>query len=399
MRIIASSLVLVIVTAIYAEDWAKWRGPNNNGISSETKFDPKALSPAPKILWKTEVGEGYASVSVCGKMLYTMGNQGNRDTVYCLNAETGEKVWTHSYPCPAGSYPGTRATPVVDGDKVYTVSRDGHTFCLDAEKGTVIWKSELPALDIKKPKWGLASSPCIFKDLLIINTGLCGMALNKETGAVVWKSSGESSGGYATPVVYTHKDKYYAAIFGSESLYVVDINTGRPQWALPWPTKYGVNASDPIVDGGRMFISSGYDQGCALLDLQAGRPKVVWQNKNMRNHFSSTLLIDGYLYGIDGQAWGGAKLKCLDFKTGAQMWEHDLEFGNLIAADGKLIVLNHTGILFIAKASPTSYQELARAQVITIEKRGATCWTAPVLCRGLIYCRSSGGDLVCVDVR
>ena len=376
------------------EDWPQWRGPNRDGTTQESAWRATALADGPKVVWRKDVGVGYSAVSIKGKFLYTMGNVGNRDIVYGLDVATGAELWQHSYECGTGSYAGPRATPVVDGGLVYTLSRDGHVFCLDATTGAVRWQKHLRTdLKVGLPTWGLAASPWVEGDRVLLNAGVHGIALNKLTGATVW-SSAPGTGGYAAPVVYRQGGKSCVAVFGAQAIYGVALKTGQQLWSYTWVTKHNVNAADPIVRDGKVFITSGYQKGCVLLDISGDAPQVVWQNNAMQSHFSSVVYLAGYLYGIDGNTGGGA-LRCLDFKTGAEAWSQNLGFGSLIAAGGKLVVLNERGVLIIADAVPTGFREHSRAQVL----QGGKSWTAPVLCRGMIYARNDKGALVCVDMR
>jgi len=374
-------------------DWPRWRGPDGNGISDESDWNPAALAAGPKIAWKENVGGGYSSVAVKWPYLYTMGNMEKQDSVYCFKADTGEEVWRHSYRCKSGSYPGPRATPAVEGASVYTVSRQGEVFCLDAARGDVKWSVNIVSkFGAKPPKWGHSGSPYLEGDMLILNAGEAGLALNRNTGARIWASE-SGIGAYATPVLCRNGDRQIALLFAKKALIAVDSRTGERAWSVPWVTSWDVNAADPIVDGSNIMISSGYKKGCALLDVSAGEPKVVWQNTLMRNHFSSSVLLDGHVYGIDGNA-GKGMLRCMEFATGAEKWSEDLGFGGLMAAGGKLIVLNERGGLFIAEAEPESYKELSRGKLPSRPR----FWTAPVLCGGRIYCRNDKGDLFCVDM-
>jgi outer membrane protein assembly factor BamB len=176
----------------------------------------------------------------------------------------------------------------------------------------------------------------------------------------------------------------------------VDSQTGKEQWRIHWLTQYGVNAADPVIDGDRVFISTGYGKGAALLKPGAGpEPEVVWKSRVLRTQVDSAILIEGYLYGGDGDASDNPTLKCVDIADGKEEWADSGEsVGALTAADGKLIVLGDHGELMIAPASPKGFQPTARAQVL-----GGKCWTAPVLANGFIYCRNSHGAVVSVDVR
>jgi len=376
-------------------DWPRWRGPEGNGISTETEWNPEALLQGPRIVWKVNVGIGYSCIAIKGSSLYTMGNRKGQDTVYCLDATTGRMVWKYSYPCSPGQYPGPHATPTVDGSVVYTLSKKGHLFCFSADKGKVQWQRNIVQdFNVRPPTWGLAGSPVVEGELLILNAGVSGLALNKKTGTKVWLSK-PGVGGYATPVIYDHKGNRYAAIFGQKAIYGVEVKTGRKAWSYPWITTHNVNAADPLVYENRVFISSNYGSGCALLDISYHKPKLIWKNNNINSHFSAFILIDGYIYGNDGFAGSSRGVfRCLDIETGKEMWGKGLGFGSLIAADGKLILLNEKGNLFIVKATPSSYQEISSARSVL----SRTCWTPPVLCKGMIYCRNHRGDLVCIDV-
>lgn len=394
----ATRLLLLgaLVCGTATADWPRWRGPKGSGISTEKDWSPKALLPAPTVAWKTNVGAGYAAVSVKDKLLYTLGNVDGKDTVVCLKADTGEPVWKHEYACAPGSYPGPRATPLVDDGLVYTLSREGHLFCLDAKTGAVKWQKNLVSdLQATNIGWGFSGSPCLDGKLLLINAGIRGIALDKATGDVVW-STAPGAGGYATPIPYqTDGGKRCAVVFGQKKVYGVDLKDGAELWSSGWETSYDVNAADPIVAGNRVFITSGYGKGCALLEVGAAKgARLEWQNQALRSHFSSAVLLDGHLYGIDGNA-GKGDLVCLEFKTGAEKWRKSTGFGSLVVADGKLIVLTENGGLLIADASPADYRELAAAKGVL----GKTCWTMPVLCDGRLYCRNEKGDLVCLDLR
>jgi outer membrane protein assembly factor BamB len=378
-----------------AADWSIWRGPARNGIADETNWNPAAIDGGAKIAWKKNVGQGYSAVSVDSGRLFTMGNRQKRDTISCLAARTGTPVWEHSYACKPGSYPGPRATPVLDGGNVYTLGRDGQLLCLGADDGKVIWERNVrDEFGAKAVRWGFASSPYIDGDVVLVNVGRYGVAVNKKDGKKVWASPSDTCG-YATPVLFDHGGQRIAAMFGAKALYAVDAGSGKLLWSVGWETSYDVNAADPIVSGDRVFISSGYNRGGTLLEMGPAGAKKLWENKNMRCHFGTCVLLEGYLYGIDGNT-GKGSLKCVEFSTGKVVWEQKLGFGALMLAGRRLIVLNERGQLFIADAVPTGYKELS--QCLALPSKGAKCWTAPVLCNGYIYCRNSRGDMVAVDV-
>jgi outer membrane protein assembly factor BamB len=378
-----------------AADWPRYRGPNLNGISTESGWSVAWPDTGPKQLWKASVGIGFSSISVADGRAYTMGNQSDQDTVYAFDAATGKLLWKHAYACkldPNAYEGGPSATPTVDGGRVYTLSKQGDLFCLEAATGKVVWSTNLAKeLGARVPRWGFSSSPLVHGDSIFVNVGTRGTALHKNTGKVIW-TTGNGAAGYSSLVPFNIGGTQGLAMFAAQSVVAVDPEGGKELWSYPWKTSYDVNAADPIISGDYVFISSGYNHGAALLQIVDGKPRLIWQNKQMRNQHNNSVLIDGALYGVDGDS--NSDLKCVDFMTGEVRWaQKGLGKGALMAADGKLIVLGEKGELVIAAADPTAFKPLARWQVL-----GGKCWTMPVLSHGRIYCRNARGDLVCVDV-
>jgi outer membrane protein assembly factor BamB len=381
-------LVGITVSAV-ADDWHTWRGPNGNGISEESGWNAESASS----LWKKELGVGYSSVSVKGSRLYTMGNLEEEDVVYCLDAKTGREIWTYAYACSVGKYKGPRATPVVDGGNLYTVSRDGLVHCLDAESGKVRWKTDaLQKSGNENIRWGIATSAIIEGNLILLNIGDSGMALDKSTGKVEWKSKGQCS--YASPVVFDHKGKRLGAIFSAPGLFIVDVKTGKVIADIQWETKYDINGADPLMIDEKIFISSGYNRGCALFDFSSGKLKKLWESDILKNQFSSSVYSEGYIYGVDGQTKKKGFVRCIDVKDGSEKWDMPIGFGSLVAADGKLIALGEKGTLYFAEMAPEKYHEISTFETGLSQ----LCWTPPVLANGVVYCRNDKGTLVAVDV-
>jgi outer membrane protein assembly factor BamB len=333
-------------------------------------------------------------MTVAGGRLFTLGNSGRDDVLVCLDAKTGESVWRYTYPCSKGSHGGPRATPVVVEDRVYALSREGLAYCVKAGNGEAVWTADLTEVaDARAPRWGFAGSAWIEGDMVLFNAGRSGAALEKATGRKVWASE-SGIGGYATPVAFDAGGRRLAGVFGKEDFYVVKVQDGAVVGSFPWKTSWDVNAADPIPLGDRIFISSGYKHGCALLEVGADGLKRVWENDRMCSHFSTPVLVDGAVYGCDGNTGRGA-LVCLDPATGREYWRRETGFGSLICAGGKIIFLEERGTLIVAQAVKDGYREVARATGV-LDK---TCWTSPVLAGGRIFCRNHDGDLVCVDVR
>ncbi|MDY7011082.1 MAG: PQQ-binding-like beta-propeller repeat protein [Planctomycetota bacterium] len=395
MPFIVVSAVFFSIAAVRADaaDWPNWRGPNHNGISGERGWMKAWLEEEPKVLWEKSVGVGYSSVAVVGDRVYTMGNKDGSDIVWCLNADTGTEVWKHSYSCPrdpAGGYSGPRATPTVNGKHVFTMSHNGQVLCLDADSGEVAWNKNVPKeLNAGIPQWGLAGSPLVAGKEVILNVGTAGVALDKTTGKIVWRTGGGMAG-YATPVLFEAGGREYLVVSGATSIAIVNAANGDLIDKYAWRNSSQVNAADPIISGDKIFISADYGKGCALLKFSGDNLNEVWRNKEMRNHFNSCVLWKGHLYGFDKSG-----LKCMDFATGGVKWSRR-GFGresSLMIADGKMIMMEERGTLVVAEPSPNGYKELARKRVLS-----GTCWTTPVLSGGRIFCRNHQGTLLCLKV-
>jgi outer membrane protein assembly factor BamB len=378
-----------------AAEWPNWRGPNHNGVSTEKGWLTDWPKEGPKELWKAELGPSHSSVAVLAGKVYTMGRNAKRDAVLCLNADTGATVWKHSYLAEDSDYGGgPRATPAVDGKAVYTVSADGQAFCLDAASGQVIWKKNLQKeLDLVLPLHSFSSSPVLEGELLLLNMGTSGLAVDKKTGHVVWKSEGDSS--YSSPVPFTLAGKRCVALFATTQLAVVDLANGQRITSYEWKTRDNANCADPVIVGNSIFISSSYGRGCALIDVGGGSAALLWK-KGFECHYASPVLVGDCLYMLAVSGWLKADLVCVSVQDGSVRWTHkDVGSGGLMVADGKLIVLSRGGDLILAEVSPTAYTEIARAKVFS----AGACWNSPVLCSGHIYARNEKGTLVCLDLR
>ena len=393
IQLLTIGLTLTTLTTP-AADWPRWRGSNFDGITTESiRFETWGVD-GPKQLWKAKVGTGWSSLSVADGRAYTMGNTEETDSVYALDATTGAELWKHSYPCSSkdpNGYPGTRSTPTVDDDRVYSVSRQGHLFCLDAKSGKVIWsKNFVTDFKSKIPTWGFAGSPLVEKEMLIVEAAAAGaavVALNKRTGQVLWQNGNEGAG-YGSPVPYTLENERGVVVFNPAGLTARRVSDGKLLWHFPWTTSYDVNAATPLVIGDKFFISSGYNTGCALIQLTNNKPKVLWTNKNMRNQFASCVYLKDYLYGFDD-----GELRCLDFKTGESKWSSGrYGKGSSILAGQTLLAFSDKGLLAAVEASPGGFKELASTQILG----GKSTWIVPVLANGRIYARSLE-NLVCLD--
>ena len=381
-----------------AADWPNYRGANYDGVSSETGWSSSWPAGGPKVLWQRSIGAGFASMAVSNERVYAMGNIDDHDILYCFDANTGNEIWKTSYPCPLlnkNHEGGPCATPTVEGDAIYTLSKNGDAIRFKAATGDIVWHKRLNKdMGFRHPTWHFSSSPLLMDNLVILNVGTYGVALNKADGSLVWHN-GKGACGYASGVPCTMDGQEGVAMAVSQEVVGLNPTTGKVLWKFPWKTAYVINSADTIVSGDTVFISSGYNKGCALYKINGSKVTEIWRNKNMRNHINCTVLWQGHLYGFDGQVGGGGKLTCVDFKSGQKKWSQDgMGTGSLMLADSKLIILGERGKLVIAEASPQGYKELASAQILPKTK----CWTVPVLANGKIYARSAAGHFVCVDV-
>jgi outer membrane protein assembly factor BamB len=391
--------LLLFDVDVCAADWPQYRGPSQNGVAAES-LPPTISKAEPRELWKAALGIGTSGIAVANGRAYSMGNERDKDVVRCLEARTGREVWKHSYPLALDKRMfegGPAATPTVDGNFVYTVSHQGDLWCLDAATGRKIWyKHYQKDFGGNRPQWGFAGSPLVEGNLLICDVGArrgSTIALDKTNGTLVWKS-GNDGAGYATPVAATIAGRRTIVMFKANALVGLDAKDGRELWRSPWKTSYDVNAATPLVIRDTIFISSGYNSGCALVALEGGKAREVWRNKNLKAHINSPVAVNDHVYGVDDQV-GGGRLVCLDLANGKLAWhERGVSGGALIAADAKLIVVSEKGELVIAEANPVDFKPLARAQVL-----GGRCWVQPTLANGLLYVKNNAGDLVCLELK
>ncbi len=409
VKLLSAVLATLFLGQVPALDWPQWRGPATNGISAETAWNPAALS-APKVTWRAKIGRGHSAVSVSGGFAYTMGenilNAGGKtsyeEVIYCLDANTGKVVWRYAYPCQLRTWPGPGGTPAVEGGFVYTLGRDGDLLCLNARNGRVIWKRNIVTDNLARlPEWQHTSSPAVFGELLLVNGSKRGIGFHKRTGKTVWTSE-VTAGGLSTPILFDQGGKRLAAINGAGELNAVEAATGKLVWSYPW-----ASYCDPLFIGQQVFLcGNGRGAGCAMLDLSAGTPRKVWESPNLRGGFITGVHINGYIYNI-GTMGRAQTLVCLEAKTGTVKWQTPIagEWGALSAANGKLLVLDGQGNLFIVEASPAKYTVASRFRVFNIppapgqqQQHLHTCWTAPVLANGKIYVRDTNGNVACIDV-
>ncbi len=387
-----------------ASDWPIFRGPQHNGISDERHWGEDWANCSMKVRWTQSVGLGASSVAVVDGRLYTMGNSELQvgsakrcDVVYCLDANSGAQLWSHSYVAalaPNSYEGGTNTTPTVAGDRVYTLSKQGLACCFDAKTGEVLWQVDLVAKHgVKAPEWYFGGSPYPYGDLVIYNAGTRGLALHASDGTLAWKT-GTAVPGYSTPVPFDCNGQHLLVMGGARTFAAIEPLTGKVVWEYPWDTSLPANIADAVVDGNDLFFSSGYGEGSALVKVSGTRVSQAWFQIKMQTVYSAAVLWQGHLYGSTDN---GKTLMCLEFRTGNVIWRGGPSGNSCVTlADGRLIVLSYGGELSIAKASPAGYVAAVKSQVLAAN---SICRTAPVLANGKIYVRSSSpGTLACVEL-
>jgi outer membrane protein assembly factor BamB len=397
--LLAAASVSLGLHSAFGDDWPQWRGPKEDGISRETGLLSEWPEKGPAELWRVPLGSGFSAVSVVGDRAFTLFGSDQGEFAAAFNVADGKPLWK----TPLGgllknaSYgDGPRATPTVDVGRVYAMSGMGMLMCIDAATGKRLWAADLLELrGGKPPEYGFAASPIIVGEKVIAVTGAGAgkslVAYDKVSGKILWTSLDDRIG-YSTPLEVTIDGVSQLIVLMGEALVSVSPADGKEYWRQPWKTELDANVATPIVSGNRLFISTGYSTGCALFELavNGGRPaaKKLWANKEMKNYFSTSVLVDGYLYGFNNN-----KLTCLDFRSGKTKWKTGgFNRGSLIAADGKLIVYGEQGLLALAEVSPDSYKELARFKFCDEQT-----WTVPTLSGGRLFLRNEK-ELACLKV-
>lgn len=391
---------LVIPIFLFSEnapstDWPQYRGMNRDGISRETGLLKTWPETGPKVVWKAEIGPAYSAIAVSSGRLFTMDSKGTDEFVVCFDAASGKELWRYrndaSFDNDQGN--GPRSTPVVDGNMVYALGALGQLTALSAQDGKKIWAHNLKTeFGSEIPQWGTSTQPLVEKDLLIVDvggdSGQSIMAFHKKNGSVQWKTHTDKQG-YSTPIAVTVNGVRQILVFTGTTLVSVS-PTGNVLWKYPWRTSWDANIASPVfVAPDKVFVSTSYDVGAALVQIKGNSVQEIWKSRIMKNHFNSSVVDGNNLYGFDD-----ATLKCIDVLTGAEKWKQSgFGKGSLILADGHLIVLSERGKLALVEATPTAYKEAASYQALD-----GKCWTMPTLANGKLYLRNQK-SLVSLDLK
>jgi outer membrane protein assembly factor BamB len=377
-------------------DWTNWRGENFEGKSS-TKGIQTDWSKGLKKIWQVNylcqdnATASWSSPVIQGNRLIVPGRDENNDLVFCIHAETGKLIWLGSYPAKATNShgPGSRTTPFISEDKVYTFGRSGDLVCWQVEDGKLLWHKNVKDEGGAEPQWGFSSTPLVFEDKVIVQGGGTALviAYNKLTGNVLWKSmNGEA--GYAAGITMNIEAEMKLLIYQGTGLSCLNSGDGKELWTAPWATEYFVNATTPIVSGDLIFHTSGYKMGCEALKISENGYTVLWKNNVMEAQHSDPILINGYLYGYSGESSrNNGQFKCIEMVSGKEMWStSEIGQGTTTFADGHLICLDIKGNLFLIKPDPSGFKMLGSIRH-AIEDVKNPAWTVPVVANGKLYLR------------
>jgi len=379
--------------------WTNFRGPKRDGKYDETTISTNWPAKGLPLIWKEPLGVGHGSFSIADGKAYTMEQRRNQEVVAAYDPGTGRELWTQKwnaeYTDSTGD--GPRATPTWDQGRLYALGATGELRCLDANTGGVIWgKNILSDNRASNLPWAMAASPLIVDDKVIVlpggASGKSVVAYNKMTGAPVWKVLDDQQA-YVSPMLVELAGRRQIVVVSSWRVVGLVPENGSLLWSYKWDTDNGINVSQPIiVDKSRFFISSGYGKGAALVEVKGSgntyTATTVWENTNMKNKFNSSVLYNGYIYGLDEGI-----LVCLDVNTGERKWkEGRYGYGQIILAGSHLIVTSDQGGVALVKASPDKYTELAR--FVALE--GQT-WNYPAIADGRLLVRNSN-EMAAFDI-
>jgi outer membrane protein assembly factor BamB len=399
--VVASILCLslpAVVSNRVLDDWPQWRGPNRDGISAERGLLKDWPQGGPPLAWRaTGAGEGYSSFALSQGRLYTLGARGDTEYVLAYDEASGKRLWetAHGRRFNNDRGDGPRATPTIEGDRVYAFGASGDLSVLDAASGKLLWSiNVLKQYRGSNISWGLSESPLVLNDRILVNAGGTIVALKKTDGSLIWKSDGDQPG-YSSAVVQKSGDVSQAIFFTSQRALGVDINSGRHLWSYSQVANNVANIATPIVRGNRVFLSSDYGTGSALLELTSSgsdvRAREVYFTRQMKNHHATSVLVGDYLYGFDSSI-----LTALKFDTGEVAWQNrSVGKGSLVFADQRLYLFSERGVVGLAEASPAAYREHGRFELKT---GNLPTWSHPIVAGGKLYLRDQD-TIYAYDVR
>jgi outer membrane protein assembly factor BamB len=403
--VIADGQALVLAQSAL---WPQFLGPNRNGISPATDVMTQWPAGGPEVLWRAEGGVGMSGISVSDNFAITMWNSSAGQVVVALNPATGKQIWStplsRNYENAMGN--GPRATPAISGDQVYAFTGDGILACLKLDDGKVVWSENVVAgVGGKAAEYGMACSPLIIGDLVIVTAGGQGsavVAVDASTGKTRWTAV-DGTPGYSSPALLKVAGEDQVVAFTGQGLSGINPGSGAVLWQYPFKTPYDCNTVTPIEVDGKIFIAAGENHGCVMLAVTRNDSgysvNEVWESTNvksvMRNEWQTSVLIDGFLYGFDnvGSAGPVTHLTCVNAKTGQTVWrENRFGKGNLVAANGILWITTMKGEFVMVKATASGFEELGRKQIFGKTRQAVS------IADGNAYIRDDA-QVVCIKIK
>jgi outer membrane protein assembly factor BamB len=389
-------------------DFPEYRGRKRDGVLRGPGLSRDWQSQPPRRLWRQPCGGGYAAFAVVGNAAVTIEQREdedgqNKEVVVCYDTDTGKQRWTYAYPALFAEWmggPGPRATPTIAGEEVFSLGATGQLVCLELRTGKYRWSTDI-LKDNDNLKWGMSGSPLVYDDVVVVNPGSqrasargrAVVAYRRDNGKEVWRG-GAARAGYCSPMLATLANERQVLIFDAEGVAGYGAQTGKELWRYPWVTQEGINVAQPIVvEGDRVFISSGYGVGGAMLQVaqEGGKWSVrpLWQSVKMACKFSNPVAYQGYLYGLSE-----GTLVCLDQKTGQRQWRGErYGHGQLLLSGDLLLVLSEEGELILVEATPAENRVLA---TFPNALKGKT-WNNPALAEGRLYIRNHN-EMACYEL-
>jgi outer membrane protein assembly factor BamB len=383
-------------SGIKGESWLTWGGPRADFTVRSSSLiggpDGKWISAPPARLWERPLGEGYSPIAEENGVLYTAYRIGSQDVVIALDAATGKTRWEHAYEAPFRSAyseevgPGPYAMPQVVGDRVISASGAGQIHSLDKKTGKPVWSHDLyREFGGNRLEFGYSSHARPYKDSLLVLAGGNGSAilrLRQTDGSVIWKRHSLSNA-YSSPLLIEVEGQPQAVALLAQEIVGFDPESGDLLWRHKHPTQYGIAISTPLwAPGNLLFLSSAYEGGSRVLQVSRNSVRELWHNPRVQLHFGSAIRDGDTIYVSSGHR-GPAFLTAMELKTGRVLWQaRDFAKAQLLAADGKLIILDQDGNLGIGLASPQGFQALAKWPLLT-----SFAWTPPTLVGTVLYAR------------
>lgn len=408
---VRSALALMLLSwavgaDVSAEDWPQFLGLQRNGVSPETGLINSFSAQGPREVWRVSGGVGMSGIAIVGETVCTLVQDEQHQYVLALDAQTGQTRWrTAAAPAYENAMgPGPRGTPCIHGERVLVYTGDGVLAALDLKSGDIQW-SHSPIRDLggRAAEYGMACSPVVADGNVIVQVGApqaTVAAFDVVTGKLTWKAGRDDTAGYSSPALLRLQGHSQLVAFCGKTVLGCDPKSGKLLWRHPYVTDYDCNIATPLLVDDGIFISAGENHGSALLKISAtGEVSEKWSSQGsssvLRNEWQTSVLLDGYLYGFDnvGSAGPVTNLTCVEAATGQQKWlQRRFGKGNLIAADGKLWISTMAGELVLVEATPESFHELGRAEVMQTTRQ------APGLANGRLYVRDSA-EIICFDIR